>query len=71
MPFNMCFQKDFFNIKKSKIHEKTYDEMYLDFIIDYERANPMTRVEGEMRYLDKLDENKRINKIEKDKRKKK
>ena len=71
MPFNMCFQKDFFNIKKSKIHEKTYDEMYLDFIIDYERANPMTRIEGEMRYLYKLEENKRINKIEKDKRKKK
>ena len=45
--------------------------MYLDFVTDYERANPMTRIEGEMRYLDKLEENNRINKIEKEKRKKK
>ena len=45
--------------------------MYLYFINDYERANPMTRIEGEMRYLDKLEEKNKINKKEKDKRKKK
>ena len=69
--FRRCFLIDFFKIKESEIHKKTYDDMYLDFIIDYERANPVTRIEGEMRYLDKLEENNRINKIEKDKRKKK
>ena len=71
IPFNVCFHIDFLKIKESKIHAKTYDDMYLDFITDYERANPMTRIEGEMRYLDKLEENNKINKIEKDKRKKK
>ena len=45
--------------------------MYLDFVTDYERANPMTRIEGEMRYLDKLEEKNKINKQDKDKRKKK
>ena len=45
--------------------------MYLDFIIDYERANPMTRIEGEMRYLDKLEEKNKIDKKEKEKRQKK
>ena len=45
--------------------------MYINFVNDYERANPMTRIEGEMRYLDKLEEKNKINKKEKDKRKKK
>ena len=36
--------------------------MYLEFVTDYERTNPMTRIEGEMRYLDKLEENYKINK---------
>ena len=71
IPFHLCFQKDYFKFKESKIHKKTYDDMYLNFIIDYERANPMTRIEGEMRYLDKLEEKNKINKKEKDKRKKK
>ena len=70
-PLRKCFQRDYFGIKESEIHKKTYDEMYFDFSTDYERANPMTRVEGEIRYLDKLEEKNKINKIEKDKRKKK
>jgi hypothetical protein len=67
----LCFQKDYFKFNESEIHKKTYDDMYLNFIIDYERANPMTRIEGEMRYLDKLEEKNKITKKEKDKRKKK
>ena len=58
-------------MKESEMHKKTYDDMYIYFVNDYERANPMTRIEGEMRYLDKLEENNKINKKEKDKRKKK
>ena len=71
IPFHLCFQKDYFKFNESEIHKKTYDDMYLNFIIDYERANPMTRIEGEMRYLDKLEEKNKITKKEKDKRKKK
>ena len=69
--FKVCFLIDFFKIKESEIHKKTYEDKYLDFIIDYERANPVTRIEGEMRYLDKLQEKNKINEIEKDRRKKK
>ena len=69
MYFKRCFLIDFFKIKESEIHKKTYDDMYLDFVIDYERANPVTRIEGEMRYLDKLEEKNKINLIEKDRRK--
>ena len=71
IPFNRFFNIDFFKFKESEVHKKTYDEMYLDFTIDYERANPMTRVEGEMRYLDKLEEKNKIDKKEKEKRQKK
>ena len=71
IPFQLCFKKDFLKLKESELHKKTYDDMYLYFINDYERANPMTRIEGEMRYLDKLEEKNKINKKEKDKRKKK
>ena len=69
--FRKCFLIDFFKIKESEIHKKTYDDMYLDFVIDYERANPVTRIEGEMRYLDKLEEKNKIDKKEKEKRQKK
>ena len=71
IPFQLCFKKDFFKFKESEIHKKTFDDMYVYFNNDYERANPMTRIEGEMRYLDKLEEKNKIDKKEKDKRKKK
>ena len=67
----MCFKKDFLKLKESELHKKTYDDMYINFANDFERANPMTRIEGEMRYLDKLEEKNKINKKEKDKRKEK
>jgi hypothetical protein len=40
----------------------TFDEAYLDFYTDYERANPMTKKEGMKKYIEKLFE---IGKIEK------
>ena len=46
IPFHLCFKKDFIKLKESEIHKKTYDDMYLYFFNDYERANPMTRIEG-------------------------
>ena len=55
IPFQLCLKKDILKLKESHMHKKTYDDMYLYFANDYERANPMTRIEGEMRYLDKLE----------------
>ena len=69
--FYFLQENDIYIIKRLKIKEKNYDDMYLEFVTDYEGTNPMTRIEGEMRYLDKLEENYKINKSEKDKRKKK
>ena len=60
---------DFLKIKGSKINTKTYEEKYIEFNADYERVNPMTKKEGELRYLNKLEENNKINKEEKNKRK--
>ena len=54
IPFHSLFRIDFTKFQKSEIHQKTYDGKYSYFNMDYERANPMTRIEGEMRYLDKL-----------------
>ena len=71
MPYHRLFHINFLKFKESQIHGKTYDDKYVDFPNDYERANPMTKIEGEMRYLDKLEEKNKINKKEKDRRKKK
>ena len=68
IPFQMCLKKDFLKLKESHFHKKTYDDMYLYFVNDYERANPMTSIEGEMRYLEKLEGKNKINKKEKYKR---
>ena len=71
IPFHSLFQKDFLKFKESEIHQKTYDDKYADFNKDYERANPMTKIEGERRYLDKLGKKNKINKEEIDKKEKK
>ena len=42
----------------------------MDFLNDYERANPMTKKEGEMRYVEQLEKKHRINKKEGERRKK-
>ena len=70
IPFHSLFRKDFIKFKESDIHQKTYDDKYTDFNKDYERVNPMTKIEGERRYLDKLGKMNKINKEEIDKRKK-
>ena len=70
-PFQSYFYKDFLKFKQSEIYQKKYDDIYVDFFTDYERANPMTNIEGEIRYIDKLEEMHKINKEERDVRKKK
>jgi hypothetical protein len=42
--------QDFINFKESDIYKKTYNEVYVHFNNDYERANPMTKQEGEIRF---------------------
>ena len=62
---------DFLKFEESKIHEQEYKEKYVDFLNDYERANPMTKKEGEMRYLEQLEKKHKINREEAELRKKK
>ena len=69
LPYHKILSIDFLKIKGSKINTKTYDEKYIEFNTDYERVNPMTKKEGKLRYLNKLEEKNIINKEEKNKRK--
>ena len=41
----------FLNLRESKIHKKSLDDVYFSFFNDYERANPMTKKEGILNYL--------------------
>ena len=71
LPYNQLLSIDFLKFDESEIHEKEYDQKYVDFLNDYERANPMTKKEGEMRYLEQLEKKHKIDKKEAEKRKKK
>ena len=66
IPFHSLFRIDFFKFKESKIQKKKYDDKYFDFNTDYERLNPITKIEGEIRYLDK--KKNKLNKEEIDKK---
>ena len=70
LPYNQLLNIDFLKFEESQIHEKEYKDKYVDFLNDYERANPMTKKEGEMRYLEQLEKKHKINKKEAEKRKK-
>ena len=69
-PYHQLLSIDFLNFDESQIHEKEYKDKYVDFLNDYERANPMTKKEGEMRYLEQLEKKHKINKKEVERRKK-
>ena len=62
VPYQLVLSHDFFGFKESEINSLTFDEAYLEFYTDYERANPMTKKEGMKKYIEKLFE---IGKIEK------
>ena len=70
LPYHQLLSIDFINFEESKIHEWEYDVKYVDFLNDYERANPMTKKEGEIRYLETLEKKLKMNKKEIEKRKK-
>ena len=69
-PYHQLLSIDFLNFDESQIHEKEYKDKYVDFLNDYERANPMTKKEGEIRYLEQLEKKHKINKKEVERRKK-
>jgi hypothetical protein len=65
VPYQFLLNYDFIGFKESDINKLTYDDVYLDFYLDYERANPMTKKEGMKKYIEKLSENRIINKEQK------
>ena len=65
IPYQFLLNYDFIGFKESDINKLTYDDVYLDFYLDYERANPMTKKEGMKKYIEKLSENRIINKEQK------
>jgi len=71
LPYHQLLSIDFLKFDESKIHEEKYSEKYVDFLNDYERANPMTKKEGEIRYLEQLEKKHKINRKEAEERKKK
>ena len=71
LPYHQLLSIDFLKFDESQIHEKEYSEKYVDFLNDYERANPMTKKEGEIRYLEQLEKKHKINRKEAEERKKK
>ena len=62
IPYHQVLSIDSLEIEESSIHNKKYDEAYVGFYIDYERANPMTQKEGKLRYLQTLNSKGLINK---------
>ena len=66
IPFNYFLNLDFIGFNEREINNKTYDELYLDFDHLYERINPMTKIEGDKEFLEKMYENGKISKEEKD-----
>ena len=65
IPFNYFLNLDFIGFNEREINNKTYDELYLDFDHLYERINPMTKIEGDKEFLEKMYEKGKISKEQK------
>jgi hypothetical protein len=66
IPFNYFLNLDFIGFNEREINNKTYEELYLDFDHLYERINPMTKIEGDKEFLEKMYEKGKISKEQKD-----
>jgi hypothetical protein len=53
-PFHSLLYRDLIGYKGGEFNLKVYDEVYFDFGMDYERANPLSRKNGFKTYLTKL-----------------
>ena len=60
IPYHDYVTYDFLNLKESKVHSSKFDDVYLSFFTDYERANPMTKREGIESYLKALKDKGKI-----------
>ena len=60
VPFQQFLKNNFLGYNESEINKKTYEEVYFTFYNDYERANPITKIEGIKIYLKKLLESNKI-----------
>ena len=70
IPYHQLLSIDFLKFEESQIHEQEYNEKYVDFLNDYQRANPMTAKEGKKRYNEELEKRHKISHEELEKRKK-
>jgi hypothetical protein len=52
------------DVDESEINLDDYSDVYLNFNIDYERANPVTKKEGYKNYIKALNEKKFISDVE-------
>ena len=50
IPYPQLLSIDSLEVDESSFHKQKYDEAYVNFYIDYERANPMTQKEGSLKY---------------------
>ena len=50
IPYHKLLSQDYIKFSDSSLYKNKYNEAYPTFSMDYERANPMTKQEGEMRY---------------------
>lgn len=66
LPFHRLFRIDCIGIKEKDINRKEYNEVYFDFNIDYERSNPITKREGNLNYIKRLQKAGIISKSEYD-----
>jgi hypothetical protein len=54
IPYSKFLQKSFIGIKESDINHIKYEDQFIYFANDYDRANPITRMKGTKNYLEKL-----------------
>ena len=50
IPYHQLLSIDSLGVDESELYKQKYDEVYLNFFLDYERANPMTQREGNLKY---------------------
>jgi hypothetical protein len=54
IPYHRFLKFSVLGMNESDIFTETYEDVYLDFYMDYERTNPITRKEGYENYLNGL-----------------
>lgn len=54
VPVHKVAKFSFLRIREYEVYTKTYDSVCLEFMVDYERSNPVTRQEGVRSYIHKL-----------------